>query len=86
MNVDEIDPTKTDDKDTTGGARRGDDDNIRDWAPLDSPTQTFDQRRKWWERGGAKPKDPYAYQKLPMSELRITHSKGRAKDQGNLFH
>ena len=69
----EFDPTEIDDKGTTGGARGSGNDDSRDWRLPDTPTETSDQGRKWWERGGARPKNPYAYQKLPedipMSKL-----------------
>ena len=89
----EIDPTKTEDKttETSGGARGGGDDDPRDLRVPDSPTQTSDDpRRKWWERGGARPKDPYAYQKLPMSELpkeksRLSPPKGGPKIKETSF-
>ena len=65
---DEFDPTKTDDRGTTGGASGGGDEDPRNWALPDTPTDTSDKRRSFWP-GGARPKDPYAYQKLPMSEF-----------------
>ena len=62
--TDVFDPTKTDDKDTTGGARGGGDD--------DSRVTNFQTRKFPWP-GGARPKDPYGYQKvpedIPMSKL-----------------
>ena len=64
----EFDPTKTDDKDTTGGARGGDDDNQRNWDLPDAPDDPAGKRRRFWP-GGARPKDPYAYQKLPDKDI-----------------
>ena len=63
----EYDVTTTEDK-TTGGASGGGDDDPRDSRLPDAPTDTCDQRRRFWERTGARPKDPYAYEKVPMSE------------------
>ena len=55
MNIDD----KT--TETTGGG-----DDPRDWRFPDAPTDTSDQR-KWWDRGGARPKDS-GYQPIPLSE------------------
>ena len=71
LNADEYDPTKPE---TTGGARGGGDENPQDYQFPDAPTQASDDRwKKFWEKIGAKPKDPYRYQKLPedfpMSKL-----------------
>ena len=52
---------------TTGGARGGGDENPKDYRLPDAPSETPEQRRQW-EREGAKPKDPYAYQKLPQDD------------------
>ena len=63
--VPEVDPTKTE---TSGGARGGSDEDPRNWALPDTHPETSDRRRKW-RPGGARPKDPYAYQKLPDEDI-----------------
>ena len=63
--VDEIDPTKTEDKIPTGANGGGDD--SADWKFPESPDDTSAQKGKFPWPGGARPKDPYAYQEIPMS-------------------
>ena len=68
--IPEYDPTK-DDMGADGGARGGDDENPQDYNLPGGPTDSPDERRRWWEKGGARPKDPYAYQKLPHDDKDI---------------
>ena len=64
----DIDPTRDDTGAAEGGAAGGGDDDTQDYnlpgGQTDSPEE---QRRKWYQRG-ARPKDPYAYQRLPHDD------------------
>ena len=94
----EFDPTK--DQGAAGGATGGGDENPQDYKFPDVPSDPDDPaaKRKWWERQGAKPKDPYAYKKLPQDDKDIPMSKlpdeknglpdpkGGPKNCRNLFH
>ena len=66
MDLDPIDPTK-DDMGAAGGARGGGDENPEDYKFPDPPTDTSDEQRRRWP-GGARPKDPYRYEKLPQHD------------------
>ena len=70
--IPDYDPTK-DDTGAAGGARGGGDDDAQDYnlpgGPTDSPEE---QRRRW--PGGARRKNPYAYQKLPHDDKDIPMS------------
>ena len=83
--IPEIDPTK--DQGAAGGATGGGDD-PRDLRFPDAPTDTSDTSSKWrkyWP-GGATPKDPYKYEKLPMSEHSgLPPSKGGPKTAETSF-
>ena len=96
----EFDPNSKD-MGAAEGAKRGGDENPKDYqlpGKPDAPADPAAKRKSFWEeiwaKRGAKPKDPYAYQKLsdkddiPMSEFpkekkRITPSKGHCR---NLFY
>ena len=63
--IPDIDPTKPEDQGAAGGATGDGDENPQDYNLPGGPTE----RR--WERGGARPKNPYAYQKLPEDDKDI---------------
>ena len=71
-NIPKYDPTK-DDTGAAGGAPGGGDDDTQDWSLPGGPTYSRDERRSWWQKG-ARPKDPYAYQKLPHDDKDIPMS------------
>ena len=60
----DIDPTKPEEQ----GAAGGGDENPQDYSVPGEPTETPDEQRRWWEREGARPKDPYRYEKLPQHD------------------
>ena len=68
----DIDPTRDDTGAAEGGATGGGDDDAQDFnlpgGPTDSPEE---QRRKWYQRG-ARPKDPYKYERVPRDDKEMT--------------
>ena len=92
--IPEYDPT--DDMGAGEGAKEGGDENPDDYKFSDPPTDTSDEQRRRWP-GGARPKDPYRYEKLPqhdkddipMSTKLSDEKKGlpsTSKDAEGLFH
>ena len=66
-------------KGATRGASGGGDD-PQDLRFPDAPTDTSDQRRKWWERTGARPKGP-GYQPIP-TDIPMSENKGLPPSKG----
>ena len=50
-----------------GGARGGGDENLQDYNVPGGPTEAPDERRRWWKEG-ARPKDPYRYDRVPQDD------------------
>ena len=67
--IPDYDPTK-DDTGTDGGATEGGDDDTQDWSLPGGPTDSPDEQRRRWP-GGARRKNPYAYQRLPHDDKDI---------------
>ena len=63
--IPEYDPT--DDMGAGEDAKEGGDENPDDYKFSDPPTDTSDEQRRRWP-GGARPKDPYRYEKLPQHD------------------
>ena len=70
----DIDPTKPEEQGAAGGA--GNDDDIPDWQdwklvpPSPSP-EPPEPPKSMWEKEGARPKNPYAYQKVPQGDVHL---------------
>ena len=70
----EFDPTKPEDQGATGGS----DENPQDYNLPGGPTDSPDERRRWWQKGGARPK----YQKLPQDDKDIPMSEFPKENNG----
>ena len=79
--IPEYDPTK-DDMGATGGARGGGDDNPQDYNVPGEPTETPDERRRWWGKKGVRPKYQKDPQDIPLSEFPKEKS-GLPKQKGS---
>ena len=67
----DVDPTKPEVQGAAGGA--GDDDDISDWklVPPSPPPEPPDPPKSMWEKEGARPKNPYVYQKVPQEDIHL---------------
>ena len=60
--IPEYDPTRDDE-----GAAGGGDDDTQNWSLSGGPTEAPDEQKSRW-RGGARPKDPYRYERVPQHD------------------
>ena len=64
----------TDDMGAAGGATGGGDENPQGYNVPGGPTDSPYERRRWWQKEGARTKDTWAYQKLPQDDKGIPMS------------